>query len=184
MAKQLENRNYLSPIGFKFILDHAPKVDFTCNRVNLPGINFGVAVQSNYLKMIDHPGDHLVYEDLSIDFLIDENMENYLEIYNWMIGLGYPETVQQFSDVQNKFMKDPQNEDFPEQSEATLIILNSNYQPSFKIKYRGVFPIALTPLEFDARERDYNYFTSRVTFKYTMFNIYDRFDKRIDKYDA
>lgn len=184
MAKQLENRNYLSPIGFKFILEHAPKVDFTCNRINLPGINFGVAVQPNYLKMIDVPGDHLVYEDLSLEFLVDENMENYLEIYNWMIGLGYPETVQQFSDLQSQFKKDDQNDDFPEQSSASLLILNSNYQSSFKINYRGVFPIALSPLEFDARERDYNYFTARVTFKYTMFNIYDRIGKRLDRYDA
>ena len=28
--KQIENRNFLSPIGFKFALGKAPKVDFFC----------------------------------------------------------------------------------------------------------------------------------------------------------
>jgi len=176
---QPNNRNYLSPVGFKFILDHAPKTDFFCNSANIPGINLGVAIQPNYLKMIDHPGDMLTFEDLSLTFLVDENLENYMEIQNWMRGLGFPESIQQFMDYQDEYKKGKFNDNFPEQSEATLEILNSNYKPQAKVKFKGVFPFSLTTLQFDARERDYTYFTATATFKYTIYNITDRLGTKL-----
>ena len=86
--RQIENRNLLSPVGFNFILTHSPKVDFYCNSANLPEISMGTAIQSTYLKNIDIPGDKIDYQDLVIQFLVDEEMENYLEIYNWMMSIG------------------------------------------------------------------------------------------------
>jgi hypothetical protein len=32
-------------------------------------------------------------EIFSLRFLVDEDLENYLEVQNWMRGLGYPEEV-------------------------------------------------------------------------------------------
>lgn len=171
MSNQPTNRNYLSPIGFKFKLDYAPKVDFFCNAANIPGISLGVAVQPNYLKMVDHPGDILTFEDLTLSFLIDENLENYMEIWNWMNALGFPETIEQYMDFQDEKKKGKDVNNFPEQSDGFLEILNSNYKPQAKVKFRGMFPFSLTTLQFDTRERDYTYFTANVTFKYTMYNI-------------
>ena len=91
--REIKNKNFLSPTGFKFSLEKAPKVDFFANSVNIPGINLGVAVQSTPLKDLMIPGDKLVYNDFSIQFMVDENMENYLEIHDWMRGLGYPESM-------------------------------------------------------------------------------------------
>ena len=87
--RQIDNRNYMSPLGFKLILSKTPKVDFLCQSANIPGISMGTAVQPSYLKDIPVPGDKVLYEDLTIRFLVDENMENYLAIYKWMTGLGY-----------------------------------------------------------------------------------------------
>jgi len=176
---QPSNRNYLSPIGFKFKLEHAPKVDFFCNSANIPGMNLGVAVQPNYLKMIDHPGDMLVYEDLNLSFLVDENLENYMEIHNWMTALGFPENIGEFQEYQSQYSTDRLNRNFPELSNATLSVLNSSYKTQADIKFNGVFPFNLTTLEFDARERDYTYFTANVSFKYTIYNIVDQFGNRL-----
>ena len=96
---QIENRNFLSPVGFKFILTKYPKVDFFSTKANIPGINLGVAFQPTYLKDIPVPGDKLEFADLSLSFNVDENLENYLSVYNWMVGLGYPENVKQFDDL-------------------------------------------------------------------------------------
>jgi hypothetical protein len=43
--KQIANRNFLTPLGFKFNLTRAPKVDFFSNSANIPGINLGAAIQ-------------------------------------------------------------------------------------------------------------------------------------------
>jgi hypothetical protein len=92
---QPENRNFLSPTGFKFSLKRTPKVAFFCNSANIPELTLGIAVQPTYLKDIELPGDKLIFGDLTLRFLVDEDLKNYLEIQNWMRGLGYPESLQE-----------------------------------------------------------------------------------------
>ena len=177
--KQIANRNYMSPLGFKLILTKTPKVDFLCQSANIPQISMGTAVQPTYLKDIPVPGDKVLYDDLNVRFLVDEKMENYLAIYKWMTGLGYPESIGQFAklreddirtDTNSPDLADPRYFEF---SDATLQILNSNYKPSVLVNFKDAFPISLSTLEFDVSNRDYSYFTAEVTFKYTIYNITD-----------
>ena len=100
--KQIDNRNFLSPVGFKFTLAKEPKVAFFSTSARIPDISLGTAVQTNYLKDIHVPGDRLTYSDFSLRFLIDENLENYMAIHNWLTGLGYPETTQDYRDAITK----------------------------------------------------------------------------------
>jgi len=53
---QIQNRNFLSPVGFKFTLAKEPKVSFFCNSASIPEITLGNTVQPSYLKDIDIPG--------------------------------------------------------------------------------------------------------------------------------
>ena len=52
-ANQIQNRNYLSGIGFKFNLAKYPKVDFFSNSARIPELTLAVATQPSYLKDID-----------------------------------------------------------------------------------------------------------------------------------
>ena len=72
---QINNRNFLSPVGFKFTLSKNPKIPFFCNSARIPEISLGSAIQPTYLKDLDVPGDRLSYGDFSLRFLVDENME-------------------------------------------------------------------------------------------------------------
>jgi hypothetical protein len=166
---QIENRNFLSPIGFKFTLAKYPKISFFSNSTRIPEINMGTAIQPTYLKDLDVPGDKLNYGDFSLIFLVDENMENYMAVHNWLTGLGYPETTQQFEDLTTN---DDGIRDLKEQfSDGSLHILNSNFRTQAIVKFKDLFPTSLTSLEFDATGTDVNYFTAEVSFKYTVYNI-------------
>ena len=186
--KQIANRNYMSPLGFKLILTKTPKVDFLCQSANIPQISMGTAIQASYLKDIPVPGDKVLYDDLSVRFLVDEKMENYLAIYKWITGLGYPESLGQFKQLKtddirtNASASDEGDPRYFEFSDATLQILNSNYKSSVLVNFKDVFPIALSTLDFDVTTRDYAYFTAEVTFKYTIFNITDPSGNRIDNF--
>ena len=186
--KQIANRNYMSPLGFKLILTKTPKVDFLCQSANIPQISMGTAIQASYLKDIPVPGDKVLYDDLIVRFLVDEKMENYLAIHKWITGLGYPESLGQFSTIKkddirtNASASDEGDPRYFEFSDATLQILNSNYKPSVLVNFKDAFPIALSTLEFDVSNRDYSYFTAEVTFKYTIYNITDPSGNRIDNY--
>ena len=186
--KQIANRNYMSPLGFKLILTKTPKVDFLCQSANIPQISMGTAVQPSYLKDIPVPGDKVLYDDLSIRFLVDEKMENYLAIYKWITGLGYPESLGQFSQLKKDDNRtdarvvdrgDPRYFEF---SDATLQILSSNYKPSVLINFKDTFPTSLSTLDFDVSQRDYSFFTAQVSFKYTIFNITDPNGNRLDNF--
>ena len=96
---QIDNRNFLSPVGFKFSLAKEPKVAFFCNTARIPEITLSLNTQPTYLKDIDIPGDKLTYGDLTLRFMVDENMENYMAVHNWLTGLGFPETAQQYKDL-------------------------------------------------------------------------------------
>ena len=166
---QIANRNFLAPVGFKFSLSKFPKVDFFCNSARIPEITLGTAIQPSYLKEIDIPGEKLIYGDLSIRFLVDEQLENYVAVHNWITGLGFPESPQQFID---KTTDRDGLRDFQEQfCDGSLHILNSNYNDVAIVKFKDIFPTSITSLDFDATETDINYFTAEATFKYVIYSI-------------
>ena len=166
---QINNRNFLSPVGFKFTLAKEPKVDFFSNSASIPNISLETAVQPSYLKDVDIPGEKLTYGDFSLRFLVDENMVNYMAIHNWMTGLGFPETAQEFKDLTTN---DNGQRDLNEQfSDGSLHILNSNFKDVAIVKFKDLFPVYLTSLDFEASDTDINYFTAEVTFKYTVYNV-------------
>ena len=168
-ANQIQNRNFLSPVGFKFTLAKEPKVSFFSNSASIPEIVLGTAIQPSYLKDVDVPGDKLQYGDFSLRFLVDEELENYMKIHNWMKGLGYPETTKEYKDLTTNV--DGLRDSKEAFSDGSLHILNSNYRDTAIVKFNDLFPIGLTSLEFEATDTDVNYFTAEGVFKYTVYNI-------------
>ena len=178
--KQVSNRNFLSIVGFKFILNRCPKVDFLCNTANLPQITLGVAEQATYLRNIPVPGDKLQYDDLRITFMVDEDMENYLQIYQWMTSLGFPESIGQYSELLNNkpLVEDPDDKQ-NERSDATIQILSSNLNPSVTVKFKDVFPYSLTGIPFNATAEEQTYYTAEAAFKYTLYDVIDVNGKKV-----
>jgi hypothetical protein len=168
-ANQITNRNFLSPVGFKFTITKDPKISFFCNSARIPEITLAIETQPSYLKDIDIPGDKINYGDLRLRFLVDEDLVNYMSIHNWITGLGFPETTQQYKDliVNGDNLQDPKKAF----SDGTLIILNSNYNTNAVIKFKDLFPYSLSSLDFDSTQTDIQYFTAEASFKYTVYNI-------------
>ena len=171
----ITNRNFLSPTGFRFTLKRSPAAAFFCNQANIPSLDLGIAQQTSYLKDIDIPGDKIQFGDLTIRFLVDEDLFNYMEIQNWIRGLGYPEKLSQLKDLNDegkivsRFAKARENI----YSDATLQILSNSLVPKFQVFFKDVFPYSLSTITFDASDTDIDYFTADVSFKYTVYTIAD-----------
>ena len=172
--KQIQNRNFLSPIGFKFSLVKCPKVSFFANTAQIPGLNIQAAEQPTYLKDIPQPGDKMEFQDFTLRFLVDENLENYMQIQNWMRGIGFPDSLTEIYNLwsgNTDFVDaDPKNPDNLV-SDGTLIVMDSTNNPQFMVKYNDMWPTELTSLQFDATPGSIDYFTAEVTFKYTIYEI-------------
>jgi len=94
------------------------------------------------LKELPLAGDRLVFEDFSLQFIVDEQLENYLAIHNWMRGLGFPNSIEDFIDL----VTDENNViDMDQQySDGTLLVLNNQFNNIAKVKFNGLLPYSLT----------------------------------------
>ena len=175
----IDNRNFLAPTGFKFSLKRSPGVAFFCNQANIPSLDLGIATQPSYLKDIDVPGDKIQFGDLTLRFLVDEDLVNYMEIQNWIRGLGYPETLKEFDRLESEAVL-PSNFGRTGDniySDGTLQILSSNLVAKFNVNFKDMFPYSLSTITFDATDTDIEYFTADVSFKYTIYNLTDLSNK-------
>ena len=176
----IENRNFLSPIGFKFTIDRMRGVDFFCQSANIPAMNLGSADTGTRLNKIRNPGDELVYEDLYLRFLVDENMKNWYQVANWMREIATPYSTKEFRYNRGTLQSENKREATYDYATAnnqwrcdcSLLILSSNYRVVSEVVFRDAWPTALSTLNFDASSSDINYFTAEVALRY---NYYDYF---------
>tara|TARA_R110000803_G_scaffold140972_3_gene207484 strand:+ start:300 stop:788 length:489 start_codon:yes stop_codon:yes gene_type:complete len=156
------NDNFLSPLGFRLTLTRAPQIEFFCQAATLPSLALQEAVQTNPFVNIPHPGDNLIFDPISLRFRVDEDMVNYQEIFDWMVGLAHPEKFSQHSDL---LAGDGRT------SDASLIILNSSNNPKIRINFEDTFPLNLTPLSFDVTVPEIEYLEAEVSLRYRQYTI-------------
>jgi len=175
LANQITDRNFLQANGFSFTIDRAPTIGFYGNAINVPGFTLPPAMQPTYLKMIPRPGEIMEFQDLRVRFLVDQGLENYMEIQNWMRGIGFPESLQQIYDWEESSPVKYEERNIIETlfSDATMTILSAINQPLFSVKFKDCWPHSLSDLSFDAQQSSVEYLTAEVVFKYSVYNITD-----------
>ena len=174
--------DYASPVQFRFKCSKLPTVEFFCQSANIPGISIGSASMPTGLKDIPIPGEKVSYQDLAISFLVDENLNNYKEIHDWIIGLGAPQNHTQFSTLRDtgtdrfpgQTTNSPNNNTVPDggtYSDATLTVLNSKNIAVTEIRFHNIFPTSLGSLSYDVQASDVNYLQASVDFSYMYYEI-------------
>lgn len=161
------NRNFLSPLNFKFQIKKAPHVNFFIQKVNIPSLAIPNPQPSNPFVKTPIPGEHINFGDLQLTFRIDEDLQNYLEIYNWLIALGKPMNFKQYKDLQDR----PKIAGDGIYSDVSLIILSSTKMANYELTFVDAFPVDLSPVVFNTTDTDVNYVEATTTFKYTYFTI-------------
>ena len=155
--------NYLSSAGFKIIFKRLPHVEFFSNKILLPSVTTNAVKTDTPLRAYYSTGDHLAYADLDLTFIIDENMKNYREIYDWLKGIGSPDNLEQYDQL-----ADSQD---GTTSDITILILNSHKNPNLEVTFLNAQPIGLTPVSLDLSNQDVLYPEATVTLRYDAFDI-------------
>lgn len=166
-----ENINPLSPNGFLFSIQKLPKLNFFAQEVNLPGITLGDPILANPFALQPLPGETLTYDTLNVRFLVDEDMENYTQLYNWMIALGFPENYEQYTTYKNADDRGIVSELAKNYSDATLQILSGNNVAVKTINFIDLFPISITSLLFQSTNTDVQYLVGDVTFRFGYYKF-------------
>ena len=169
------NINPLSPTGFLLSIQKLPDVAFFAQEVTLPDVTLPGIDVNTPLSRISVPGETLSYGDLTINFLVDEEMKNYSAIYDWLKGLGFPEKHQQYTDFISDARDDrnmyTRSENLLQYSDGTLAVLGSNNVPVKAFTFVDLHPTSLSSLQFVANANDVNYLVGSVSFRYTYFQL-------------
>lgn len=170
--------NYLRPNAFRFTIKDLPKVAYTCQSANLPALQLGFATQPSPFQDIPRIGDKNSFSDFTIRFLIAEDMSNYIELFEWLIAIGFPNDYNQYEvfagERLNRFPFYKTNRgttDALAYSDGTLTILDSNNVPKTNIIFKSLFPVSVEALDFDITGTSVDYFVGIASFKYTTFSI-------------
>jgi hypothetical protein len=162
-----ENKNFLSPLNFRFQIKKAPHVNFFVQKVNIPDIAIRSPTSPNPFVNIPYPGDHMEFGALNITFKVDEDLQNYLELHNWIRALGKPEDFTGYADIASK----PSWTGDGICSDISVLVLASTKMPNYEVAYADAFPISLTGITFNTTDPNVNYIEASATFKYTYFTI-------------
>ena len=154
LANQPKNINYLTNVQFKFELVGYPEINFFVQAVNLPGLS----TQSVQMPFPRQPGIQknlgvIEFEILSLQFLVDEYLNNYTAIWNWMMA------------------KDASN------TSAILTLLSSHMNPFLEVHFNSIYPIGLSELLFDSSSVEPEYKVANLQMTYTHY----RFERLINE---
>ena len=182
--------DYAQSNQFKVYIPIFPLVEWFVVSCNVPGITMGQGVVPT--PLVDYPivGEKLTYDQFSMTFLVDEKLENFMELHNWLINMAPPQNTNQFMartseyvlpTGQNTKFYPAGNDDSQTATgstsdrqlycDITLFILSSKNNPVATVVMRDAFPVSLSSLDYSQQDTDTNYVQCNVTFVYPFYTI-------------
>ncbi len=170
MAIQPQDTNFLQSTKFLLTFSRIPNVQYFCQSVNLPGVSMSPAEQETPFVKIYRPGDKMDFDDFTIDFLLDEDMQAWLEIFNWMQGMTFPENFDQYRNLKN-LSRYTQYKAEPQYSDGSLNILTALNNANFQVNFIDMFPTQLSSIHFNSTDENTTTLSATATFRYTYYTV-------------
>lgn len=163
------NNNFLSLLGYEFVLHRAPNVQFFVQEVTMPGLNLPSVDVPNPFVKLPYPGDHIDYEPLRVQFKMDENLAGYQELHNWIRGLGFPTKYEEYKELNDKDKDLLRGEGIF--SDITIVLLTNLKNAKIAFNYKDCWPTSLGGLELDTQSEEVIYLDMTANFNYGYFDI-------------
>jgi hypothetical protein len=157
-----------SPLNFMFTIKRAPATSYFCQDVKIPNVSLPAVKVPSPSLTVPMIGDHVVYEPLSLTFKVDDNLQNWLEMYNWLKAIGNPEnTSQNYITLENN----KNYSGYGIYSDLQLFILDSQKNPTYLFTFERCSPTFLSGPHFESTDNSIPYINSTVNLSYTKFKI-------------
>jgi hypothetical protein len=174
-CENTNNINFLNDTSFKFKILNSPNVTFFVTKVAVPEISVETTTQSTLYNAIPMPGDEIQYTDLVVSFKLQENLADYLEIYNWLINSGHPTNLTDLYEQQNYVRNNPSKGGEASNggifSDAVLTVLDNSLNPKFDVYFYKIFPVRLSSINFSTQNRQSSPLEVTASFKYVYFDV-------------
>lgn len=148
----------LQPSRYKITIDRIPDVIYFGTTLTLPGINIGEAVFPTPFIDMPIPGDKLTYDTITMTFLVDEDLNNWLQMFDWIKGIAFPKTFDQFSDMLDAKPASsgtrPHKNYWDMYSDATISVLTNKSNLNLEFDVKDLWPVSLGLVQFDNQTSD------------------------------
>lgn len=167
MAYSVEptNKSFLSNNKYEFVITRLPHVAFFVQSINLPAITLSSVQTPSPFTTLNKPGNILTYEPLTINYIVDEEMRSWTEIYDWVNALGNPTTQNKLGNL--TYTPGQENS---VTSDATLLVKSNANNPLLEFRFKDIFPTELTGVQFTSVETQ-EFLTSSITFGYNYYTV-------------
>jgi hypothetical protein len=169
IADQPTNKNFLSPLSFRLALNRTPTIEYFCQRATLPTISLDSLDIPNPLAFVPVPGTKVIFSETTLSFKVDEDLKNYNEIVNWIFALGSPTSSEQYRAINPTGRVHALSSSV--YSDGRILVFTSHNNLAFTVHFKDMFPINLSPLNFDTTNPDVQHLEADVAFRYTNFSI-------------
>lgn len=164
LTKIPENTSFLQANKFTFSFTTLPFLKYFCQSVNIPGVSTSpVTVSSPFSDMYRH-GDKLVYDQLAISVIIDEDLRVWEETYNWLQSLTKPDSFDQYVRNDRRGNKTAYHD-------AVLTVNTNSNNPNIRFKFTDCHPISLGGINFGVQETAQTTISCDIIFRYDQYYI-------------
>ena len=166
------NPNFQHPNKFQLNFSRLPNMQYFCQSVSVPGISLSEALVTNPFVDIYAPGEKAIYDLMNVTFLIDEELNAWREIHDWIHAMTFPHDFEEYKKL-GKLSKiaAARSNNKPQYSDATITLLSSSNKPYFKFKFYDVFPTTLSTFIMNAADGPDTQITADATFRYSWYDI-------------
>jgi hypothetical protein len=166
----LTNTNFLQPNSFKLTINRKnfPNLEFFCQSFLHPDVTTTAAeVPFQRITNLPFPPDKITYGELTCMIILDEEMNSYTEINNWMLRLIQTNSRSAMSTARGvDFDQTP-----PTYADITLSILNSTNNLSRQVRYIDCLPTSLGNISFESIASGDQYITYPASFRFSYFEF-------------
>jgi len=173
LSRQPATMDYAQNSQFRITFPNYPKVTYFCTSITIPGISLTAVDRPTSLANIPMVGDTVTYENFDMTFIVDEKLENYREIYDWMINIGFPEEHSQFRYQQRRTPTGGPKRigDRELYDDIMVTVLSSKNNPVVRLRLYEAWPVQLGGLEYTQTGTDTEYLTCDVSWAYMYYDF-------------
>jgi len=166
MSSVIKTFNQLENKEIQLLINRCPHLNFYCTSASIPGITTNAVRQLSPFADVKVTGDKPNFQPLIVNFLVDEMMENWWEIYEWIRDYSAPESFDDYKDDSVT-----QNNLYPsKKSPALLLVSNNKHNVSHEFTFIDLFPVDITDVIFDNQISDTQVLLATATFEYTVYS--------------
>ena len=172
LTRNPSNPNLIHPNKFELNFGRLPNMQYFCQTVTVPGVSLSEIPKPTHFVDMYIPGEKAIYDLLNVTFMVDEELQAWKEVHDWIRAMTFPKDYSEYQNLANlnRYVSLGKTTG-PQYYDATLTLLSSSNIPLYRFKFYDVFPTSISSFAMSSTDTPDNIITADATFRFTYYDI-------------